>query len=90
VNHQVFASLPSDLPIKKEDLIFKVYNSDSTKLGELRISRGAVVWYGPLNVKGRKMSWKKFDELMQEHGRKLEQRRPGTRRDVSAAKRKRY
>ena len=35
----------SERLVRKEDLVFKVYRDDE-KFGELRVSRGAIVWRG--------------------------------------------
>jgi hypothetical protein len=45
------------------DTSFSVYR-DSKKFGELRISRGAVVWYPRGKVRPRKLSWPSFDKVM--------------------------
>ena len=74
------------MQIKKKDVVFKVYR-DGRKFGELRLSQGAVVWRGRSDKIGRKIWWAKFDELMQEEGRRAERRRPGTRTGVSRHKR---
>ena len=47
------------------DISFSVYR-DSKKVGELRISRGAVVWYPRGKVRPRKLNWPSFDKLMKE------------------------
>ena len=74
------------MQIGKKDVVFKVY-SDGRKFGELRLSKGAVVWRGRKDKIGRKMRWVKFDRLMQEEARLAERRRPGTRTGVSKRKR---
>ena len=53
-----------DMEIRSKDVVFKVYQ-DGEKFGKLRLSRGAVVWRGRFDQIGRKMSWSRFDTLMQ-------------------------
>jgi hypothetical protein len=65
--------------------VFKVYRKRK-KFGELRVSRGAVVWRGRKDQLGRKLSWRRFDDLMQSSGRLAERRSPGAR--VSVPRRK--
>ena len=44
------------------------------KLGELRISKGSLVWF-PINTKkGYRLSWSKLADLMTENGVKCEKR----------------
>lgn len=38
------------------------------RFGKLFVSKGAVVWRRKWKIKGKKMSWTKFDQFMQEHG----------------------
>ena len=66
--------------------MFKVYR-DGRTFGELRLSRGAVVWRGRKDTFGRKMRWVRFDTLMQQEARLAERRRPGTRTGVRTQKR---
>lgn len=87
-SHKVFIDMQalSDLRVRHDDIVFRVYREDR-KFGELRISGGAVVWYGAMDKKGRKMTWTKFDALMRDEARRSEQRRPGTKRSVPRSKR---
>ena len=85
--HKLYIELDvRDIPVRTKDVIFKVYRDDK-KAGELRLSQGAVVWRGANDKLGRRLRWKKFDELMQEHGRRAEFRAPGARKTVRKKKR---
>lgn len=74
-------------PVGTRDVVFLVYRDDQ-KFGELRVSKGAVVWRGRSDKYGRKMNWRRFDEIMQEYGRRAELRDPKARKTVRAAKRR--
>ena len=81
--HQQFIDLDvHDMEVKSKDVVFKVYE-DGKKFGELRLSRGAVVWRGRSDQMGRKMRWRKFDQVMQEEARRAERRPAGARTTVS-------
>lgn len=56
-------------PLGNADVRF-IVDSDGSKLGELHVSRGAVVWIGKDKKFGRRLSWKKIDELFELHGTK--------------------
>lgn len=85
--HQLFIDLDvQDLEVKSKDVVFQVYENGK-KFGELRLSRGAVVWRGRSDKIGRKMRWRKFDQLMQEEARRAERRPPGARTTVRKKKR---
>ena len=47
----------------KADVEF-VVSGDGARIGTLRISRGALVWYPAGNSYGHKASWKDFGALM--------------------------
>ena len=62
--HKVSFNVPAR-PLSHADIIFEV-EQDGEKFGELRVSKGALVWF-PRNKKiGYRISWKKFDELARE------------------------
>ena len=85
--HELFLDLDvQDLEIGGKDVVFKVYQ-DGEKFGELRLSRGAVVWRGRSDQFGRKMRWTKFDRVMQEEARRAELRPPGSKLTVRKDKR---
>lgn len=80
--HEVLVDLDvSSIEVKAKDIVFKVHRK-RTKFGELRISRGAIVWRGRADQLGRKLSWARFDELMETVARRSERRRPGTNKSV--------
>jgi hypothetical protein len=84
--HKMFVDVELQaVEVKKKDVVFKVYRRRH-KFGELRISHGAVVWRGRGDQYGRKLSWDRFDELMQSSARRAERRAPGER--LSVPKRK--
>jgi hypothetical protein len=70
--HNVNFTVPKR-PLGKADIVFEI-DADGERLGTLKISQGAVVWFPRLSRSGRKLSWKRFDELMQETGRRAERR----------------
>ena len=85
--HIVFIDLDvQDMEVRTKDVVFQVYE-DGKKFGELRVSRGAVVWRGAYDQIGRKLRWKRFDQLMQDEGRRAERRPPGARTTVRKGKR---
>ena len=57
----------------RSDVTFSVHTGEE-KLGELRISKGSLVWF-PINTKkGYRLSWSKLADLMTENGVKCEKR----------------
>lgn len=85
--HQLFIDIElNDVEIKAKDVVFKVY-SGSEKFGELRVSQGAVVWRGRRDKQGRKLTWQRFDRLMEDAATRAETRSPGTRLTVPRSKR---
>lgn len=64
--HKVNFNLPSR-PLASADIIFSV-QEDGEKFGELRISKGALVWFPKNKQFGTRMSWKKLDALFQQNG----------------------
>ncbi len=47
----------------QSDIQFKV-KADGEVVGELRVSKGAIVWYSKGSPKGRRMRWAQLDEVM--------------------------
>lgn len=64
--HAVTVTTPT-LTLGKADAIFEVVQ-DEQKLGELRISTGAAVWYRSGASYGKKLSWSKLADLFANHG----------------------
>jgi hypothetical protein len=51
-------------PLERSDIEFKVFQDDH-QLGTLKVSKGSLVWFpGKTHKNGRKVSWEKFDTLM--------------------------
>ena len=65
--HDVRLQVPEGIPVGNRDFEFKV-EQDSTHLGWLKVSRGAVVWQPARKRTGFRMSWSRFDQLMREQG----------------------
>ena len=70
--HEADITLPKRA-IGRADAIIDV-KADGAARGALPVSRGAVVWFPSGTTCGYKLSWRKFDELMQEHGSRTEAR----------------
>lgn len=64
--HKVNFNLPSR-PLARTDIIFTV-QEDGEKFGELRISKGALVWFPKNKQIGYRMTWKKLDAIFQQEG----------------------
>ncbi len=77
--HELFIELDvQDMAVRSKDVVFKVYRNGD-KFGELRVSQGAVVWWGRSDKIGRKLGWAKFAEFMEAEGRRAERRPPAPR-----------
>ena len=66
--------LPKGLVIGMADARFRVSNDDGI-IGELQVSKGAVVWFPRDAKKGYKLDWFRFNTLMREKGARCEKRR---------------
>ncbi len=64
--HKVSVDIPTQ-ELGKADVVFSV-KRDSSKLGQLHVSHGAVVWFPSNKQFGHKLSWAKLAELFEEHG----------------------
>lgn len=71
--HDVSFDVP-ERQLGKTDVNFFI-RVDGEVLGKLSISNGSIVWFPKLARKGRKMSWKRFDEMMQENTGRRERRK---------------
>lgn len=60
--HDVLFRVPNR-SLGKADIEFTV-KSDSEKLGTLRVSKGAVVWFRRDAQKGHKVTWKQLDHIL--------------------------
>lgn len=56
-------------PVGNADVRF-VVNRNGSKLGELHVSRGAVVWVAKDRTYGRRLDWKTLAKLFEDHGTK--------------------
>lgn len=66
--HEVKFDLPFR-PLGNADVRF-VVTRNGRKLGELHVSKGAVVWVDINKTYGRRLGWQKLAELFEEHGTK--------------------
>ena len=62
MEHKVKFSIP-ERSLGKADVEFKVHG-DGSRIGALRVSRGALVWYPAGNSYGHKVGWKDFGRFM--------------------------
>jgi hypothetical protein len=60
--------------LRSTDVSFDVYR-DGVKFDTLKVSRGAIVWYGRSKQKPRKLNRGDFDRFMAERGRPSKERR---------------
>ena len=65
--HEVTFTLP-ERELGKADIEFKV-KANGTVVGRLKVSKGTIVWVPKDKTYGYKVTWKQFDELMQERGK---------------------
>ena len=66
--HDVKLSVPS-LPVGVADVRFIVRRNGRT-FGELRISKGTVVWMRANKTYGRRLRWDQIDEFAQREGKR--------------------
>ena len=71
--HDVSFDIP-ERRLGKTDVNFFI-RIDGEVLGKLSISNGSIVWFPKLARQGRKMSWRRFDEMMQENAGRRERRK---------------
>lgn len=66
--HEVNINLHTKI-VHSKDVEFEI-KSDGSKLGTMLISKGNIEWLPVGNsVNKQRLSWEKFAEIMQEHGR---------------------
>jgi len=65
--HKVTFTLP-DRDLGKADIEFLI-KSDNVVVGKLLVSKASVVWRSKNKQNGKKLGWKRFDQLMLEHGK---------------------
>jgi hypothetical protein len=66
--HDVTFTIPAR-SLGKQDIEFEVRN-EGEFIGVLKVSKGAVVWRPRNHTYEFKLGWKRFDDLMQENGRR--------------------
>lgn len=66
--HDVRFTIP-ERRLGNADIEFEVY-SDGERLGQLSVSKGAVVWRRANAKRGHVMAWATFDRVMREQGRR--------------------
>jgi len=64
VAHKVKFTLP-ERNLGNADIVFSAWNDDR-KIGTLRISKGAIEWYPKSAKKPKKISWARFERMMDE------------------------
>jgi len=71
--HAVTVDVPRR-PLARADITFRV-KADGKVFGTLAVSNGSVVWFPRNSTYGRKMGWKKFDQMMQNEPTRFERRK---------------
>ena len=71
--HDVWFDLP-ERRLGPTDVNFYIH-ADGEVFGQLSISNGSIVWFPKGSPTGRKMDWKKFDELMKQSAGGRERRK---------------
>jgi hypothetical protein len=71
MKHDVKFSIP-ERDLGNADIEF-IVSGNGSRIGTLRISRGAIVWFPSGNSLGHKTTWKEFGEFMA-HQKKTENR----------------
>lgn len=70
--HTVTFNIP-ERELGRADVQF-VVRQDGQVLGTLAVSNGSLVWFPKKTTNGMKMSWSRFDSIMQAESRKVEKR----------------
>jgi hypothetical protein len=60
---------PRAMEVVNADVDIEVRGTDGELMGRLQISKGTVDWVPANKQLRRRMSWRKFAQLMEEHGR---------------------
>jgi len=92
IRHSVFLALDGiKFELGLQDVVFVAYRGKrgSNKLGELRVSRGAIEWIRGGGRLRKKLRWAKFDELIGSHGSVTRRPLLGDRHNVPKARRRR-
>lgn len=73
MRHEVTFQVPERV-LGKSDIQFRV-KADGEVLGELRVSKGAVVWYSKKSPKGSVVPWGKLDSVIETLNLRSEKRK---------------
>lgn len=71
--HEVSFDIPTR-DLGKADVEFHV-KKDGAKLGTLKVSKGAVVWFPKDTTYGYKIRWEDFGKMMVDNGSRGDERR---------------
>lgn len=67
-------TLPKSIQVGVSDVVFRIKDDDGL-IGELQVSKGALVWFPKGAQKGYRVGWAKFGKFMEENcGKKCEKR----------------
>ena len=66
--HEVKFNVPKR-PLAHKDIEFEV-TANGVKIGELRVSKGGILWVSRNDQLGRKLGWRRLAELAEEFGTK--------------------
>jgi len=67
--HRVQMNIPRGIPVVNTDVDFTI-KSNGTKLGTLKVSKGAVEWLPANNsIHSFTMTWEQFAQTMEDNGR---------------------
>jgi hypothetical protein len=77
--HRVQFKTQSCEVTRGDRIVFKV-TGDKAKVGEVHVSVQGVAWMPKGKKKGQKMTWEKFDQVMQAAGGWPIPRKPSTRK----------
>ena len=65
--HKVTFEVPAR-QLGRADISFQVKNNNAM-IGKLLVSKGSIVWRPRKCQKGKKLSWKRFNDIMERHGK---------------------
>jgi hypothetical protein len=68
--HEVTLRLNQGITVENADVTLRVWSNDEN-LGRLRVSKGSIDWQPVKGQMVHRLSWEKFAEMMEQHGRKV-------------------
>ena len=71
-SHAVSFTIP-ERNLGRADIAFEI-KKDKEKLGELRVSNGAVVWFPKGKRQGYRLGWAELDKIFVDQGQQAESR----------------